>query len=79
MKTHYLKAWLEYFNDVCENKKKFELRKNDRDFQIGDEVVLQAWDNEEGKYTGYYYRITIKYILHGGQFGLEEGYCILNW
>ena len=33
---HALKTLPEYFEAVLENKKTFELRKNDRDFKVGD-------------------------------------------
>lgn len=36
MKLHELKIKDEYFNAIIESKKTFELRKNDRDYQVGD-------------------------------------------
>ena len=36
MKLHELKIKDEYFNAIIEGKKTFELRKNDRDYQVGD-------------------------------------------
>ena len=37
---HHLKCEAEYFQAVERGKKKFELRKNDRDFQVSDMVYL---------------------------------------
>ena len=51
MKKHYLKTWPEYFQAVKSGKKTFEIRKNDRDYQTSDELVLQEFDPELG-YTG---------------------------
>jgi ParB family chromosome partitioning protein len=57
--------------------KNFELRKNDRDYKVGDYIILQEIDN--GTYTNRELpKIKIKYILHGGDFGLKKNYCILG-
>ncbi len=75
---HDLKIAPEYFKDVVISKKKFELRKNDRDFQIGDIFVLREWDGRE--YTGNYFVGTIGYVLKNcAKYGLMDGYCIFGW
>jgi hypothetical protein len=57
--------------------KTFELRENDRDFQVGDKIILLKIGNyllgesELGPFT-------ISYVLHGGKFGLGNNYCILQ-
>jgi len=79
MKTHYLKTWPKFFEDVASGKKTFELRKDDRGFEIGDTVILDEWCPDKKEFTKRRYNFTIKYKLTGGQFGLENGYCILNW
>ena len=43
MKTHELKLEIKYFDDVKSGKKNFEIRKNDRDFQVGDILELKAY------------------------------------
>lgn len=75
--THELKILPQWFNDVALWKKNFEIRKEDRDFQVADILILREWDGE--KYTGRKLRRRIKYIYHGtGEYGLQEGYCILG-
>jgi len=75
---HYLKTETEYYQAVEQGLKKFELRKNDRNFQIYDMIYLEETVN--GTYTGRKLQpMEIKYILQGGKYGLEEGYCILCW
>lgn len=74
---HYLKTWPPYFEEVYQGKKNFELRKNDRNFQIGDILVLQEWTAETEQYTGREIAKKVEYVLEGGSLGLEEGYVIM--
>ena len=41
---HELKIWPQYYCRVANGSKTFEVRKNDRGFQPGDEVALYEWD-----------------------------------
>ncbi len=79
MTKHELKTWPEYFFEVSTGKKKFEVRLNDRDFKVGDRVILNEWNPKLKKYTGLRYTFVILYILHGGNFGIEEGYCVMSF
>ena len=75
--THELKILRQYYNDYLSNGKMFEIRKNDRDYHIGDKLILKEFDN--GEYTGRSIDRWIVYIHHGtGEFGLEKGYCVLG-
>ena len=75
MKTHELKIIPEYFEAVVSGKKNFEIRKNDRNFHVGDKVVLKEWNGAE--YTGNQVERYISYILFDWQAGLKDGYCII--
>lgn len=74
---HYLKTWPQYFEEVYRGKKNFELRKNDRNFQFGDILVLHEWSAETEQYTGREITKKVGYILEGGSLGLEEGFVIM--
>lgn len=41
MTTHELKILPEYYRAVIERRKAFEIRRNDRNFQVGDELHLR--------------------------------------
>lgn len=80
MKLHTLKIKYKYFEQVLRGNKRFELRYNDRDFQIND---LIHFVDDHGKEYDYFdtnlFKIT--YVLKGKdaeQYGLQEGYCILS-
>ncbi len=86
MKLHELKILHEYLVDVDLGKKTFELRKNDRDYQVGD--LIRFIDIREDDSTANknqiepnidentLYRIT--YVLKDVEkYGLDKDYCIL--
>lgn len=52
-KIHRLKILPEYLDAVLRDEKRFELRKDDRDFQVGDKLVLEEHDGSF--YTGKQY------------------------
>ena len=76
-KRHRLKTLSKYYRDIASGKKKFELRKNDRGFEVGDWLELEEVSNA-GAYTGCAVHLQIQYILSDFT-GLEGGYVILNW
>lgn len=44
MKTHYLTTLINDYERCLNGSKNFEIRSNDRDFQTGDEVLLQEYN-----------------------------------
>lgn len=76
MKNHGLKIIQPYFTDVKIGLKKFELRKNDRDFKVGDTLTLFE-HNGKGA-TGRSLMVEVTYILTGGMYGLESDYVIMG-
>lgn len=79
---HRLKIWPGYFSAVREGRKTFEIRKNDRNFQEGDALLLQEWDPDTKEYTGSEISTRISYVTDYGQppgqvvFGLAPGKVI---
>ena len=80
--THQLKIRADFADRVLSGEKTFEIRKNDRDFQRGDEIIFQVvWlygsaceADEEHPLNGKTYTIT--YVLSG--WGLKKGYVALG-
>lgn len=74
MKTHKLKTLPKYFKAQILGNKQFEVRKNDRDFHVGDVLVLEEWDNQ---YTGSVIYVRVTYVLREFE-GLKDGYVVLG-
>ena len=82
---HELKTDSELFQAVVEGRKTFEIRFNDRDFKVGDELVLletihtleeQMTHNKPLLFSGNELRKTVSYVLSG--YGLQDGWVILG-
>lgn len=78
MKIHELKILPEYFLEVVNGNKTFEVRKNDRDFQIGDYVTLREYNIETNEYTGRQINVKITYVLDNPNY-CKEGFVIFSF
>jgi hypothetical protein len=76
---HELKTWPEFFRKVWDGKKPFELRKDDRDFRVGDRVILSEYDpSATESYSGRWIAARISDIIRDvPEFGLMPGFAIL--
>lgn len=75
-RKHYLKTLSPFYERVISGQKKFEVRKDDRDYQVGDYLFLQNFDGKD--FTGDEAVYTISYKLPGGIFGIKKGFCVLG-
>ena len=76
MKVHKLKTLHEYFISQLDGRKNFEVRYNDRDYQVGDILILREWNNDNG-YIGVAIYLRVTYILDNLE-GLKDGYVVLS-
>lgn len=76
MTLHELKIWPEYFQAVSNNEKTFEIRKYDRDYRVGDVLVLREYDPTKQQYTGESVHVQVTYILDERPF-VPEGYVCM--
>lgn len=72
---HELKIEREYFEAIIDVKKTFEVRKNDRDFQIGDFLALN--ETVDGAYTGRAVIAVVRYILDNPDY-CKDSYIIMG-
>lgn len=83
-KVHELKTWPEFFQAVFDGGKTFELRKDDRDFAVGDALLLREWDPGRvaihlEPYTGRSLIVNVTGLVRDRpQFGLMSGYVIMS-
>ena len=87
MRTHELKTWPSFFAGIWDESKTFEVRRNDRDFMVGDLLILAEWNPHyhvahdaavQVGLTGRECRRVVTYVLRGGEFGIEVGFCVLG-
>ena len=79
MAAHHLKIEENNFVQVQNGNMSFQLRKDDRDFVVGDVLFLQEINNI-GFLTGRKQAAVIGYILREGEGtqGIKKGYALLN-
>ncbi|GMQ56769.1 DUF3850 domain-containing protein [Vallitalea sediminicola] len=77
---HNLKIKGNYIKAIIYGNKTFEVRKDDRNFNIGDILILNEI-NTKGLYTGFNIKVKVTYILgrkeEEKQF-VKKGYVILG-
>jgi len=56
------KVWPEYFQQIVEGNKTFELRLNDFEINTGDILVLKEWNPETKEYTGRELEKEVGYV-----------------
>ncbi|MEK7182612.1 MAG: DUF3850 domain-containing protein, partial [Patescibacteria group bacterium] len=56
------KIWPEFFKEVVEGRKKFEVRLADFKCEPGDILVLEEWNPKTKKYTGRKLKKKISYV-----------------
>lgn len=74
---HDLKIWPDYFDSIDRGEKTFELRKNDRGFNINDTLCLREWNPVVKNYTGRQLNVKVTYICSNTVFGLQPGYVCM--
>jgi hypothetical protein len=78
MKTHELKTWPIFYKAIIDGSKTFEVRQNDRDFQLGDILLLREYDPDAEQYTGAKTERKIAYILGDNPFFQLNNMVILG-
>lgn len=77
---HELKILKEHYENVVSGKKGFELRRNDRNYKVGDYLALNEWDAEKEEYTHKTALFEIVSVLNSEDFpdGINPGYVVLG-
>lgn len=75
---HIVKIWPEHFEDVKSRSKRVEIRVDDRNYKVGDKMLLQEYLPDDGEYTGKEITVLITHILRDDCRGVERGYVALS-
>lgn len=84
MALHEVKSWAHFYDAIAEGRKLHDLRKMDREYNVGDILVLKRYDNINGKYTGEEQRVEVTYITSNkvpcafSSSALDRDYAILS-
>ncbi len=70
--THSLKTDPAAFQAAWDGLKRFEFRRNDRDFRVGDWLELHDLGSSRGLDA------EILYMLEGPDYGIPQGYAVLS-
>ena len=76
--THDLKTWDTYFEKVWSGEKRFEVRKNDRGFNVWDVLTLMEYSPKTDQFSDRWIQVKIDYILEGGSFGIESDHIVMS-
>jgi hypothetical protein len=77
---HHLKCQKQFLQRISIGQKSFEIRKNDRDYQVGDELHLYQYDPDSSVQwyfsdTGFAVKVKVVYFTTAYQ---QAGYCVLG-
>jgi len=73
---HELKILPEFYARVCTGEKAFEIRKNDRDYQVGDILVLKEWRPGDG-FIDYSVALRCE-VTYLTAFEQKDGYVVMG-
>ena len=82
---HAVKSWPQLFEAALTGAKTHDLRRaGDRDYRVGDTLLLQEFDPDTQRYSGRELRVRITYITSASapcalsESSLDPDYCILS-
>lgn len=79
-RVHELKLVPPYFGAVFHGEKTAELRRHDRDFRVGDELLLREYLPTSMTYSASRIRAEVTHIVTDAEGPwLAEGHCMLSF
>ena len=68
---HTLKTWPEFFRALWSGDKRFELRYDDRNFAMGDVLVLEEYNPHSRERSGRWIRAYVSYMVRAPGFDCD--------
>lgn len=86
MQEHILKTDPQPFSNTVEGRKRFEIRKDDRGFNVGDVLTLRetkysASEMQAGyplEYTRRFALCIVTHLLRAPDYGIPAGYVVMS-
>jgi hypothetical protein len=76
---HEIKTINPYFSDMWNGNKPFEIRREDRGYNLGDVLWSREYNPNDNTYTGREMLCSVDYMIAPGEFaGLSPGYCAMG-
>jgi hypothetical protein len=78
---HELKIEPQYFDAVQNGSKRFEIRKDDRGFAVGDILSLREYNVENQTYSGRRIQVRVTYLMSAALDGknlVPAGYVVMS-
>lgn len=75
-RIHELKTYPEFFEQTLDGNKPFEVRVNDRNYKVGDTVILKEWNNL--CYSRREIHGRIRFIADERLAGIEKSYVVFS-
>jgi hypothetical protein len=75
MATHQLKCLPDFFIAIWIGAKRFEIRRNDRNYSVGDTLVLREYDDYEETYSGREMTFRVTYTT---TFEQKDGFIVMG-
>ncbi len=54
------------------------MRKNDRNYKVGDELILTCYPREGSAFAPVMRRVRVTNIIQGGQYGIANDYVVMS-
>lgn len=75
---HELKCNTEYFSRIAMGQKTFEIRKNDRDYQVGDKLILREYDPKTGWPDHGAVETLVAKVVYLTSYEQKDGYVVMG-
>lgn len=77
MKTHILKVKTKYITEIIAGLKRYEVRLDDRNYEVGDVIILSDYGCESALNDVYYQALCVIKSIQS-EIGLVQGYISMD-
>ena len=75
---HELKCNIEYFSRIKTGQKTFEIRKNDRDYQVGDTLILREYNPKNSRTHYGDDEVLVAKVVYLTSYEQKDGYVVMG-